>query len=73
MEATNLNGAIAAFQRMSRHALACGTQSLTGLFLAESARLLREVQSGRPVDETEWLESLEAVRLASEITGETKQ
>jgi len=54
----DLAGAIAAFERLSRHAFDCDAQSATGLFLAESARLLREIQNGRIVNEDEWLETL---------------
>ena len=64
-----LAGAIAAFDRLSRHALACDEQSFVGLFLFESSRLLREIEGGRTVDEDEWLESLEAALLASQMDG----
>lgn len=64
-----LAGAIAAFDRLSRHALACDAQSFVGLFLAESTRLLREIEAGRIVNEDEWLDSLEAARLVSQMDG----
>jgi hypothetical protein len=65
----DLDGAIAAFDRLSRHALAYDEQSFVGLFLAESSRLLQEIEAGRTVDEHEWLESLEAARLVSQMDG----
>jgi hypothetical protein len=64
-----LAGAIAAFDRLSRHALACDEQSFVGLFLAESSRLLQEIEGGRVVSEDEWLESLETAHLVSRIDG----
>jgi hypothetical protein len=65
----DLAGAIAAFDTLSRHALACDARSFVGLFLAESSRLLREIEGGRIVNEEEWLESLEAARLVSQMDG----
>jgi hypothetical protein len=64
-----LAGAIAAFDRLSRHALACDAQSFVGLFFSESSRLLREIDGGRIVNEDEWLESLESALLASQMDG----
>lgn len=65
----DLGGAIAAFERLSREAYLCDARSFAGLFLSQTAYLLREVQDGRTVDEVEWLESLEAARLVSELDG----
>jgi hypothetical protein len=67
--ATHLAGAIAAFERLSREAYSLDTRSFVGLFFSQTAYLLRAVQDGRIVDEAEWLESLEAARLASQMDG----
>jgi hypothetical protein len=65
--AVDLAGAIAAFQRLSREAYSLDTHSFVGLFLSQITYLLSQVQRGRTVDELEWLESLEAARLVSQM------
>lgn len=67
--AIHLAGAIAAFERLSREAHSHDTHSFVGLFLSQTAYLLRAVQDGRIVDEAEWLESLEAALLVSQMDG----
>ena len=65
----DLSGAITAFERLSSEAYSYDAHSFASLFLAQITHLLRELQAGRVIDETEWLESLDAVRIVSEMDG----
>lgn len=63
----DLAGAIAAFDTLAREAYSIDPRCFSGLFLAQTATLLRQAQAGRVLDELDWLESFEAARLVSEI------
>ena len=63
----NLQGAISAFERLSREASSLDQNCFAAFFMGEIANLLGDVQRGRLLTEDGWITALESARIASEL------